>query len=316
MLAAMLGVSSPAHAAFTTFVSGNGDDNADCLTPATACRQITAAIDKTTAGGVVAVLPGDYAPFTLGLDGEQVDVIAQDGLAMVTGSLLPVPGGGNAAILVNVNAAGSMPIKIHGFTLSAGGGGIVILGNSPEVFIENCTIVQAGPENGIDFRPSNDTGELHITNTTVSRAVGSPSGIGIRIRPSGGTNAEVVLENTRIENSSIQGMLVDGRTTTGYNEVTIRDSVLSANHATGLHAVDSGGGTTDVMVERTTAASNGTQGFVATGGNAVIRMRDSTSTGNGRGLQGVSGGQIVSHGGNVIAGNTVNGVFTSTLPQQ
>jgi hypothetical protein len=54
----------------------------------------------------------------------------------------------------------------------------------------------------------------------------------------------------------------------------------------------------------------------AVGGNAIIRMRNSTSTGNTTGVIVSGGGQLISHGGNVIAGNTTNGSFTGTVAQQ
>ena len=185
-LVALLGATAPAHADFHTFVSGNGNDAADCLTPDTACRQIDAAIAKTTGGGTVAVLPGEYAPFTVGLNGLQHDIIAQDGLAVITDSAIAVPGGGNTAILVNVNGVGEMPIKIKGFTVNSGAAGIVILGNGPHVHIENCFIAQSSPGYAIDFRPSSGDPQLYVSNSIISRAVGSGAAGGIRVLP---TNA-------------------------------------------------------------------------------------------------------------------------------
>lgn len=78
-LVALLGTPEPAHAAFVTFVSGSGDDVNDCTSLATPCRQIggnDGALSKTTEGGIVHVLPGDYGSFGVT---ESVDIIADSG---------------------------------------------------------------------------------------------------------------------------------------------------------------------------------------------------------------------------------------------
>jgi hypothetical protein len=64
------GAIDPAQAAPVTFVSGNGNNSNDCLTPATACREFGnnlggGAISKTDSGGTIHVLPGVYQPFEI-----------------------------------------------------------------------------------------------------------------------------------------------------------------------------------------------------------------------------------------------------------
>jgi hypothetical protein len=270
-LVALLGAAEPASAAFTTFASGNGNDSNDCATPGTACRQITTAITKTDPGGTVAVLPDDYNPSSVGEAGKQVDIIGQGEVATITGSVLPDPRGGtlNVAVIVNVNAAGTMPIKIHGLTIAAGGGGILILGNSPEVDIRNCVITSAGPTYGIDFQPGQD-GKLFVSDTLVSRAVGSSSGGAVRIRPID-AGSDVMFDNALLQNN-IAGITVDGTATAGSNSVSIRNSVVSGGAGVGIKASDSGGGTTSVLVDGSTVSNNGGNGIAAGGSNATVRV--------------------------------------------
>jgi hypothetical protein len=311
-LVALLGVADPAQAAFATFVSGAGLDTNDCLTPATPCRDIgtpTGALSKTDAGGIIHVLPGEYNAFFIN---KSVEIVADAGQASVyTTAAGPIPGvTGAAGIAVDVGAADV--VRIRGFLVNVDHGIVII--NSGVVHIEDCTLLAVSNRYGLLYAPSGAS-ELYVSGSVISRLSGATGGGGILIKPTGSGTAEAVLDNVAVEDNAT-GILIDGRATTGSNTVTIRNSAISGSQAFGLHAVDSGGGTTNVMVEGSTSSNNGTQGFVATGANAQIRLRDSTSTGNGRGLQVASSGEIISHGGNVVANNTVNGGFTSTVPQQ
>jgi hypothetical protein len=125
----------------------------------------------------------------------------------------------------------------------------------------------------------------------------------------------VVLDKVYVENN-LTGILIDGRFTTGVNNVTVRDSAASGNSSYGLYALDGGGGATAVTVEGSTFAANATQGILSNGANASVRVRNSTVNGNARGLLAVGGSQIISHGSNVVAGNSVNGAFNATIGQQ
>jgi hypothetical protein len=311
-LLALLGAAAPAQAAFATFVSGAGLDTNDCLTPATPCRDIgtpTGALSKTDAGGITHVLPGEYNAFSIN---KSVEIVADAGQASiyttVTGPIAGVTG--NAGIAVEVGAADV--VRIRGFLVNSEHGIVIVA--SGVVHVEDCTLIGVANRYGLLYAPTGAS-ELYVSGSRMSRLPGASSSGGILIRATGSGSAKVVLDNVAVEDNNT-GILADGRATTGSNDVTVRNSTIAGNSAFGLHAVDSGGGVTDVMVERSTASNNGTQGFVATGANAQIRLRDSTSTGNGRGLQIASSGEIISHGGNVIADNTVNGGFTSTVPQQ
>jgi hypothetical protein len=148
------------------------------------------------------------------------------------------------------------------------------------------------------------------------RADASPAGgNAIWIRPAGSANVDAVLDNVTVRNA-VTGVLIDGNGTTGSNAVTIRNSVISGGSSFGVKANDNGGGPTNVLVEESAISNNATTGVVATGPNATIRLGNSTVTGNARGLAVASSGKMISQGGNVVSGNTVDGTFTSTVAQK
>ena len=312
-LVALLGA-VPARAAFVTFVSEAGDSGNDCLTIATPCRQIGGAggaLEKTTAGGIVHVAPGEYGSFELVIpaeiivDGGQASIINSS----VTAALTGIAGEGGIAIAVT---AGEV-VRLRGFILDAGHG--VAIGNVGGILhLEDCTFVSSSDRYGIIYQPS-AASELYVKDSHFSRYTDSTGGGGILIKPVGSGSAKVVLDNVSVDDNT-GGVHVDGRTTSGALDVTVRNSVMSGSTAFGLRADESGAGTTNVMLESSTSSNNGTNGVIAVGANAIIRMRNSTSTGNAAGLVVSGGGQIISPGGNVVAGNTTNGSFTGSFAQQ
>jgi hypothetical protein len=318
-LVALLGAAAPAHAAFITFVSGDGNDALACTSPATACRQIggaTGALSKTDSGGVVHVLPGEYNAFEIPAN-LSVGIIAEGGLASILNGSVPIPGGGEASILVN-NTNSVNVVRIRGLQIESFGTPIAVVGNETTVHIERCVLAPlAGPGfYGVDFRPSGGlVTRLFVSDTIISKQVGARTATGIRIRPTSSAGVTAVLDNVRIEDLG-NGILIDGTATTGTNAVTIRNSTIAGGTTFGIYARDSGGGATNVTIEGSTSANNGTWGIAANGANVTERVRNSTVSGNGTGLIATNTSKLISHGGNVVAGNTANGAFTQTIGQQ
>jgi hypothetical protein len=316
-LVALCDATAPAQAAFATFVSGDGNDALACTSPATACREIggaTGALSKTDSGGVVHVLPGDYDAFVIPAN-LSVGIIAEGGLASVLDGSVPIPGGGVASILVN-NTNSQNVVRIRGLEIESFGTPIAVVGNETTLHVERCVLapIAAAGFYGIDFRPGGGLlTRLFVSDTVISKQVGARSATGIRIRPTSSVIA--VLDNVRIEDLG-SGILIDGRNTTGANSVTIRNSTIAGSSTFGIFAVDAGGGSSNVMVEGSTSSNNGTWGVATSGANVTTRVRNSTITGNGRGLLATASSKLISHGGNVVAGNTVNGAFTQTIGQQ
>ena len=308
---ALLAVAGPVHGAGATFVSqANGDDMNACTSAAEPCETLTGAYGKTDPGGVMHVLPGEYA--SLAVD-KSVEIIADSGQASITSSS---NGGVNTSGRFYVNTGAADDVRIRGFTLRAGSGGVVgpIAGISfvaaGSLYVENCTLVDSPGNYGILFLPT-AASELYVSNSVVS----DNSGGGILIRPAGAGSVKAVLDNVSIEDN-FSGISIDSRTTTGTNSVTIRNSTVSGGSQFGIYALESGGGVTNVVVEGSTSANNATFGIGSNGVNATVRLRNSTVTGNGTGIAVAGSGKLISLGGNSVRGNTANGVFTATEAQQ
>ena len=313
---ALLGA-APAHAAFVTFASGDGDDGLACTSPETACRQIggaTGALSKTDPGGVVHVLPGEYNAFEIPQN-LSVGIIAEGGLASVLNGSVPIPGGGEASILINNVNSGAV-VRIRGLQIESFGAPIAVVGNETTLHVERCVLAPLAGFNGIDFRGSGTlVARLFVSDTIISRQVGIRNATGIQIRPTASAGVSAVLDNVRIEDLGA-GVVIDSRATTGNNTVVIRNSTVSGNASFGIYAAESGGGATNVTVEGSTSAGNGTFGIGSNGANSFVRVRNSTVTGNGTGLQIAGSGKLISVGGNVVRANTANGAFTATEAQQ
>jgi hypothetical protein len=298
---ALFGAATPAGAAaFVSFVSGSGTDTGDCGTPATVCRQITYALTQTNEGGIIHVLPGEYNAFPVSTS---VEIVADAGQASIFSTVTA----GDTGIAVNVS--GAQAVRLRGFLISAAHG-ILINGSGGTVHIENCTLLGAENHSGIVYAPTGAS-ELYVSDTAINGS-GAPNVGGILIKPTGSGSAKAVLDNVKVEDNAT-GITVDGSATTGANIVTIRNSVVSGSSGNGVRANDSGGGSTNVSLEQSSASNNATNGVAAIGANATVRLSNSTVTGNARGLNTGSGGKIISHGGNLVSGNTVDGAFTSTV---
>ena len=317
-LAALLGAAAPAYAADNIFVSGSGNDASPCTTVAAPCREIagaTGALAKTTAGGVIHVLPGNYTGFVID---KAIEIIAESGQATSTSTAIGLPGDESAQIVVN--AGPDDEVRIRGFLIDGGPVGAIINTHGvvflagASLHLEDCTLVGAKNTFGVAFRPSGAS-ELYVSNCAISGNGDGPGG-GIQIRPTGSGSANVALDHVDIEDNKV-GILVDGGATSGAITMNIRDSEISGSTAQGLGVFEAvSGGASAVVLERTTISSNGAQGIIASRALASVRVRQSVISGNTVGVATANGGQIVSHGDNVLAGNTTNGAFTATVAPQ
>jgi hypothetical protein len=307
-------VSGQAGAATVTFVSPVGSDANNCATASLPCRQLsgaTAALAKTDEGGVIHVLPGDYDTFVID---KSIEILVDGGQASVAASAQGIPGGGGTAQII-VNAGAGDKVRIRGFVLNGatlGVHGIAFIAGGA-LHLEDCTFVSPGSNFGIAFRPAGAS-ELYVSNGAITGSGSGATG-GIQIRPTGSGSAKVVFDNVRVADNNI-GILIDGTATTGTNSVTLRNSVVSGSAGIGIQGVDSGGGASNVVIEGSTISSNASVGIRAVGANTAIRLRNSTVSGNGTGIAAQNGGKLISHGGNLVAGNGANGAFTQVVAPQ
>ena len=306
-LAALFGATAPAHAAFVAFASPDGDPANTCLTAADPCREIFQAIDRIDAGGTIFVAPGEYGAF--GVD-ESMNIISDAGPAIVGDSTLALD---VTAIRIDVTA--TEKVLLRGFVANVQEATALTVIGGGSARLENCTFI-AGSTNrfGINYVPTS-TSELYVTNSVVSAFTGN-TGAGIRIAPAGSASVKVVLDGVRADDGTV-GILVDGSGTSGIITMNVGDSTISGNSAQGLAVFEAvSGAPSAIVLERTTVSGNLGQGIVASRDLASIRVRQSTITGNGVGVQSLNGGQVISHGDNLLANNSANGAFTATLPLQ
>jgi Right handed beta helix region len=207
---------------------------------------------------------------------KSVEIIADMGQASISNSVTS-NGVLNSAILVI--AGPTDVVRIRGMIIDRRGinfGSGIGFLSGGVLHVENCTIVNHAADIGIRFRPSGNS-KLTVSNTTIAN---NASG-GIEVRPGADAFATVTIDNTRLLDNN-RGIEVLNR-----SSVMMRNSAIAGN-GIGLLARNRG----------------------------VLRVASSMVSGNGTGLKVLNHGELISHRGNVIADNTLDGTFTSTVNQQ
>jgi hypothetical protein len=276
-----------------TWVSRTGSDAGGC--PITApCRTFTFAHGQTSAGGTINVLSsGNFGPLTIT---KSISIVADGADAVINTAA------GGAAVIVN---GANIVVSLRGLTIDANGGHGISFVNGAALHVRGCVIRRSN--DGIRFAPSSKTSELFVTDSTIADTLDS----GVQVQPTGSSIARVVLDRVRVENALDNGFAFVGTTTTGSITATVRDSVTAGNSGIGLLAFETGGGSINVLVDRTASVNNST-GISAIGASATIRIGDSTVSGNTTGLA-LSTGAIRSYGTNKVDGNTTDGSPTTTI---
>ncbi len=228
-----------AQAAVETWVSGTGADAGTC--PRTApCRTFQFAHDQTNNNGAINVLSsGNFGPVTIT---KPISIVA-DGVEAIINTAADGAG-------IVVQAGGGAVVSLRGLTIDLRGSisdGIAFVSGAA-LHVQNCVIRKAA--NGIGFSPASGNHELYVADSVIS-----DNKDGIFVQPNGSAGAILVLERIRVENSAFHGIALDGTFTTGSIAATVRDSVTDGNALQGIDAFDGGGGTTQVMVDRSASRS-------------------------------------------------------------
>lgn len=217
------------------------------------------------------------------------------------------PGGYGAvtitkAITINGDAtlAGILNATTNGIIINAAA--------TDDVHIRNVSIAGAGTGlNGIRVLQAK---QVALENVAISDQTGN----GVDIVPAaGGTGStNVVLRNVSIRGLSgagAAGVKADG---TSRAVRVLLDQVHIQNVAKGVEALTNA--TFDV--DRSTIGFASDVGVSAVKTTSVVRLSDSTVTGNEVGLRstdGITTGQIISYNNNRLRGNTTDGAPTSTI---
>jgi hypothetical protein len=274
----------------------NASSSCHCSTP---CRTFATAAANTLADGEVTVLdPGDYGGLTI----TRSISINNDsgGEASITVS------GNTTGIIVNApNGAGY--VNLRGLTIQGVGFGTtkgLTFNSGFSLTMTNC-VVRDHTGAGIEFFP-NAGSNLAMSNTLVADN-GVATGAGaIFVFPSGSGTVNVTLSRVEVYNNSGHGIHVNGAVSTGKINATVSESVSSSNSFSGFQVSSTNGNApTNLMIVRSVSANNGTGIFTnnPTGNNAIVRLSQSTVTGNNSGFQNTGAAAVLSYGDNNIDGN-------------
>jgi hypothetical protein len=303
LLALVIGIlspflaSAPAHAQATrTWVSGVGDDANPCSRTAP-CKTFAGAISKTAAGGEINCLdPGGFGGVTIT---KAISISCEAGTAGVLVS-------GTNAIVINALATDEIFLKgldIEG--LGTGLNGIKVL-SAGLLQVEDCVIrgFNAGAPNGLAIQivPSVNM-KFVVTRTSIFNNGAGGTGGGIQIRPTGGAITGVI--DRVVANRNAFGIAADGTGGALGINITVRDSTINGNTATGILATTNSTGT-GIMVANTAIANNAV-GVQSAGAAAVLRIGQSQITGNGTGVS----GPVLSYGNNQLNGNGTDGSLSA-----
>lgn len=303
-LVVIFACSSVANAQATrTWVSGVGDDVNPCSRTAP-CKTWAGAISKTAAGGEIDALdPGGFGTLTI-----TKSIIVDGTTGSGFGSTLN--SSGISGFTINDGATGTpntskvtlRNLSINGAGTTLGTNGIRFIAGA-ELHVQNVTIDNQS-NHGIDFAPG-ARGELFVTNCRITRVTGAASA-GIRLTQTTGNVAV----------ARIEGLIVD-RVANGVlaqvgSRVMITNSHFSINGVAGIN-VDSATGNAEVSL-KSVSVSFATIGLRSNGTTtSIIRVSDSTITGNGTGMSAIATAQIISYTSNETSGNTAPGAFTSSI---
>jgi hypothetical protein len=284
---------TPAQANLKSFVSSTGTGTA--CTFAAPCGNFQPAHDATDPGGQIACL--DSGIF---------------GGATLTKSIT-IDCAGTSATSFNflVNGAGIV-VTIRNVTLEAGGATGIEFQNGNALFIENCTIRDAGT--AILARPSTSGAQLVVTDTVLKNSGSGSSGGGIVVQPQGSGSAKVTLDRVHVD-ANVTGVFFNAASGQTIQAV-IKNSTVSGNAFTGVYVV-AGGGIIRTTLERSTIAHNGGTGVLAQGANAFVAVTGSTITANNTGWTFTGGGNLISYLDNKVSLNLVSdGAPSASLGSQ
>jgi hypothetical protein len=270
-----------------TYVSGTGLDTSPC-TVAAPCRTLQAALAKTSPGGQITVLnSADYGPMVIG---KAVSVTSEGAIAGVLAT---------NGVALTINAGANDVINLRGLDLDGGSSGSVgIQFNSGAALNIQKSTIRSFVNSGIGFAPS-ATGSLFVADTVVSGNGNS----GILISGAGSAAVNAMLTRVTASQNGV-GIFANGASAT----VMVSDSV------SGKNSYGVGANSSAVMVRNSTLSNNAIG--IAADQSAVVRVGQSTLTGNGTGWSAANGGQVQSYGNNNVTGNAADGGATSTIALQ
>jgi hypothetical protein len=289
--------SAPVAAQATrTWVSGVGDDANPCSRTAP-CKTFAGAISKTAQNGEInAIDPGGFGALTI------TKSILIDGNSQHAGVLSASTNG------IVINGAGIV-VTLRNLAINGAGTGnhgIRIL-NAAAVNLENITIDNVLGD-GVNLESSGNV-KLSMRDVAIRRALGN----GVQLKPAAAITATATLDEVRISGGG-SGLRLESR-----SNATVAASVISGHSGDGIVLAPTDG-PASLVLSGSQIVANGSgasqAGVRVNGATASARLRGNTISGNSVGLLAESGGAIISHGENLIVGNTTDGAPTATAGTQ
>jgi hypothetical protein len=295
---------APAGALGSTFVSAASGSNANDCSRAAPCRTFARALNQTNPGGEIKVLdPGDYGAVTIT---KSVHIVGE-----APGEAAIVVGSGDPAVVINAGA--NDVVGLRGITIRGGRNtGVGIVFNSGRALIVDGCVIRNLIGTGIAFHPDTSA-SLAVLNTIVTNV----GGRGIHVSPSGGATGSfsAIVSRSEVHGTTDIGIFAHGTGSAGVLKMTVSDSVSTGSPGSGIRANSLLGSTTTLTVVRSVSANNGT-GISAANSNALVRVGQSTITGNTNGWLAENGATLQSYGDNYVNGNSANeGVVPGVSPK-
>lgn len=304
-------LATPASAQATrTWVSGVGDDANPCSRTAP-CKTFQGTISKTAAGGEINCIdPGGFGAVTITKSISILCDHVENGV-LVSGS--------NGII---VNAGATDKIVLSGFDLEGFGSGLNAVrflgGGSLQVRRSTIHGFRSATSYAINFAPTSPDATLIIDDVIISHnGVGNGTG-GILIQPAN-TNLTTTfsINNARVTDNGGAGLRIDlNQGGAPVVKGVVSDSVFTDDTNGIFVKVPAGNGTAALVVRNTVVSGNSSTGIASQDVGATVQVTGSTISDNGFGVRSLASGTLISFGDNVLANNTTNGTFTSTVTKQ
>jgi len=309
---AAMSIAAPAQAQATrTWISGVGDDVNPCSRTAP-CKTFPGAISKTAAGGEIDCLdPAGYGGVTVV---KSITLDCGGGIGGQVGSILVSGTNG-----ITINAANAL-VKIRNMSIngiqatgSPGLTGIRFV-QGTALIVEHVAIFgmggTSGTNAGVSFEPGNITAgnaaKLYMLDVEIQYGLAD----GIAVHPQNGGSATGTLNHVTVMNNGGAGLSLSSISlTSGAGSVINVLNSEFAGNANGVQAITPPS-TAVAVVNMTGSAStmNVTNGVVANGATATIRLGGDTIGANPTGLANPNSGTVKSYGDNYFIGNTADGV--------
>jgi len=197
------------------------------------------------------------------------------------GEISVLDAGGFGALTITKSLS-IMALGAEGSVVAGGGVAMTIkAGTGDSVFLDG--VVLEGGGRGTTGISIVSAGAVHIRNCVI-RGFQAEPGLALNIAPTGAT------------------------------QVFVSNCALTKNGG-GVVAAPASGGSAHVFLDRVQVENNAGSAVRAEGQSAVVRLNQSSITGNGTGVD-LAGGAVVSFGNNAIGGNKTDGRPSEVQPLQ